>query len=144
MKIKFTNTQEIFQELDDLDKRKASKYIREATDKAYENLKFFAKPHHITGTLERNIRKKIKTNAGVVWIADDNMLVSWRGKKINYAEFVLKGSKAHTIEPKNKAALRFTLGGFIFAKSVRHPGYKGDDFIKKAIEKTFRDLRSYT
>ncbi len=138
--IKISGLDDTFKMLDEIDKSYASDFIKTTTQKAYENLKFFAKPHHVDGTLERNIRHKVKSNAGIVWIADDNMLTSWHGKEINYAEFVLFGSKAHEIKPNNKKALRFSLGGFIFSKSVHHPGYKGDDFIKKAIQKTLTQL----
>jgi hypothetical protein len=78
---------------------------------------------------------------GVVWIDNDNMLVEWRGKRINYANFVLFGTRPHTIKPKNKKTLRWNgLHDFVFAKRVHHPGFKGDDFLHKAIETTFRNL----
>ena len=70
------------------------------------------------------------------------MLVNWNGKKINYINFVLYGTRPHKIEAKKKA-LRFSyknLDEFIYRKSVYHPGYKGDDFLKKAVEKTFSRL----
>ncbi|HID93117.1 MAG TPA: hypothetical protein EYP60_03370 [bacterium (Candidatus Stahlbacteria)] len=68
------------------------------------------------------------------------MMVDWRGKRVNYAIFVLYGTKPHYIVPKRKKSLRFTLDNFIFAKSVKHPGYKGNNFIKKAIQKTLQGL----
>ena len=140
MKININGLDDTFKALDNIDKIRAKEYVIEATTKTYENMRFFAKPHFRTGTMERNITHRINGLAGVVWIQDDNMLVNWKGKEINYANFVLYGSKAHEITPKNKKSLRSTLGGFIFSKSVQHKGYQGDDFIKKSIDKTFQDM----
>lgn len=51
--------------------------------------------------------------------------------------FVIKGTKPHEIHPRNRKALRFNLGGpagpVQFAKRVNHPGYKGDDFLTRAL-----------
>jgi len=71
------------------------------------------------------------------------MLVNWKGKKVNYVNFVLFGTRPHIIKAKNKRALRFSyknLDEFIYRKSVHHPGYRGDDFLKKALDKTFSKL----
>lgn len=47
-----------------------------------------------------------------------------------HAAFVHWGSRPHDIKPKNRKALRWPgRGGFIFAKFVRHPGYKGDPYF---------------
>jgi hypothetical protein len=143
MQVEIHNLEATIKTLENLDKEKAKWVIGETTERMYENTRFFARPHHKTGMLERNIRHKIKDNAGIVWIDDENMLVDWRGKKINYAKFVLKGTRPHTIKPKTKKSLRFSyknLDEFVFRKGVHHPGYKGDDFMKKAINKTLSQL----
>ena len=143
MKITIKNVDETFKMLESIDKEKAKKAIGIVTQAVYENAKTLAKPHHITGTLERNIRHKIKTESGVVWIDDKNMLVDHKGKRINYVNFVLYGTKPHKIEAKTRKTLRFSyknLDEFIYRKSVYHPGYRGDDFLKKAVEKTFSRL----
>lgn len=50
-----------------------------------------------------------------------------------HAAFVHWGTRPHTIKPKDKKALRWVAGGaFAFAKSVRHPGYKGDAYMVDA------------
>lgn len=144
MEIKIQNTDEIFDYLKGIEEKRAKEVVGEATMKAYENLRFFAKPHFsgVHSKLERNITHKIKNLAGIVWIKPDEMMVNWRGKRLNYVEFVIHGTKPHTIKAKNKKALRFSsLGKFIYAKSVQHPGYKGDDFMQKAVEKTFDDIQ---
>ena len=142
MKITIKNVDETFKVLENIDKEKVKKAIGIVTQAVYENTKTLAKPHIVTGMLEKNIRHKIKTESGIVWIDDNNMLVNWKGKKINYANFVLYGTRPHKIEAKKKA-LRFSyknLDEFIYRKSVYHPGYKGDNFLKKAVEKTFARL----
>jgi Fe-S cluster biosynthesis and repair protein YggX len=143
MKITIKNVDETFKVLENIDKEKAKKAIGIVTQVVYENTKTLAKPHIVTGTLEKNIRHKIESEAGIIWIDDNNMLVNWNGKRVNYANFVLYGTKPHKIEAKNKKALRFSyknLDEFVFRKSVHHPGYRGDNFLKKAVEKTFSRL----
>jgi hypothetical protein len=143
MKVEMHNLEVVFKKLEKIDKEKKKEIIGEVTERMYENTRNFAKSHHISGMLERNIRHKINNEAGIVWIDDENMLVNWNGKRINYAEFVLKGTKPHVIKPKRKKALRFSyknLDEFVFRKKVNHQGYKGDNFLKKAIEKTLKEL----
>jgi hypothetical protein len=48
--------------------------------------------------------------------------------------FVLDGTKAHLIRPRRAKALRFEVGGrTTFAKLVRHPGTKANDFMGRAL-----------
>lgn len=50
-----------------------------------------------------------------------------------HAVFVHWGTKPHVIRPKNKKTLRWPSGGaFSFARSARHPGYKGDPWLVRA------------
>ena len=71
----------------------------------------------------------------------------------NYAAFVELGTRAHTIRPRNRKALRFAVGGnarlsgsprsgapVIFAKRVRHPGTKAKPFMVPGATKAVRDL----
>lgn len=105
------------------------------------NLMRNIRPHSDTGRLERNAYVKPIANGVEGGIRDNGMLVTWRGKRVNYAYFVHEGSRPHKIEPKKKKALRWTAGGsFAFAKSVKHPGYSGDPFLENAAKKTFRRL----
>jgi hypothetical protein len=58
-----------------------------------------------------------------------------------HALFVLFGTKPHKIQPKNKKALRWAgPGGFIFAKSVNHPGYRGDHYLNRAADEAIRQF----
>ena len=137
--IKITGLKEISSWLDGIDSKLQRDAVIGITDDVYDRVKTLAAPHHRTGVMEDNIEKRVRGDAGLVWISDRNMLVDWKGKKINYASFVLFGSKPHKIEAKNKKALKFAgLAGF--AKSVNHPGYKGDNFLEKATQETFKNL----
>ena len=43
-------------------------------------------------------------------------------------------TKPHIIKPRNRKFLRWVAGNnFIFAKKVKHPGYKGDPFFELAV-----------
>ena len=58
------------------------------------------------------------------------------GSNVEYFEVLEEGSKPHVIRPKNKKALRFTIGNqVIFAKQVNHPGTKGHHMLKNAYDK---------
>lgn len=50
--------------------------------------------------------------------------------------FVIYGTKPHDIRPKAGGVLVFTPrggGGKIFTRLVHHPGYKGNNFLQKAL-----------
>jgi hypothetical protein len=47
---------------------------------------------------------------------------------------VLDGTRPHLIRPRRARALRFTVGGdVVFAKLVRHPGTRANDFMGRAL-----------
>ena len=115
--------------LEEVDRSLRVDVVKDITHEVFDEVVKGASKHHQTGVMEDNISMRIKGEAGIVWIDDKNMLKTWRGKEINYASFVLFGSKPHKIEAKNKKALKWAgLAGFV--KSVNHPGYKGDNFLK--------------
>jgi hypothetical protein len=48
--------------------------------------------------------------------------------------FVLRGTRPHIIRPRRAKALRFEVGGgVVFAKVVRHPGTRANDFMGRAL-----------
>lgn len=54
---------------------------------------------------------------------------------VEYASFVINGTKAHTITPRSANALSFQMNGnTIFAKRVNHPGTSPNDFVDRSIE----------
>ncbi|SOE31806.1 hypothetical protein [Streptomyces sp. OK228] len=47
---------------------------------------------------------------------------------------VLDGTRPHIIRPRNKRYLRFEVGGDVaFAKLVRHPGTRPNNFLARAL-----------
>ena len=143
MTIKTTNLKETLEWLKDLDENLQREFLKEVTYEAHKKAIKYAAPHRRTGQMEKNIRRRVKKNEGQIYIDDEAMLVDWRGKQVNYAAFVLFGTRPHEIKPKNKRALRFFYKGideFVYRKKVHHPGYKGDDFLYRAVKDTFKQL----
>ena len=115
------NTEQIF-----------NKYLRQAVKSVTEGVAEHARTHHEftsrTGNLERSIRSYQSQDGltGYVLISR-----AWAA----YGVYVHQGYKPFTIVPRNKKALRWVDGSkFVFAKRVRHPGYKGDPFLFNALE----------
>jgi len=131
---------EYFKRLDgDLQKDFLARVVEETRENARER----ASKHTITGRLERNIDSKVNKIAmtGEVFVANQGMLKKWKGKNVNYGIFVHFPTKPHPITPKKWKALRWEKDGkFIFAKKVKHPGYKGDPFLYKGLADTFKQL----
>jgi hypothetical protein len=68
----------------------------------------------------------------VVEKTDDGWII---GTKIPYAEYVEVGVDPHEIVATDKEALKFyTANGFIFAKSVMHPGFEGRHMFLNGID----------
>lgn len=80
--------------------------------------------HAKTGRLEHSIFKA-RVQGG--WeIGHDSQVAP-------HARFVHDGTRPHVILPDKKRVLRWPVpGGFAFAKSVNHPGYKGDAWLRRA------------
>lgn len=54
---------------------------------------------------------------------------------VNYARFVISGTKPHDIKPTRRHVLAFNCrGGKVFAKRVHHPGTKPNNFTAKATD----------
>ncbi len=54
-----------------------------------------------------------------------------------HALFIERGTKRHAIKAKNGRALKIPMGGgFLFRKSVQHPGTKPYRFLQNAVDKT--------
>ncbi|MFF5655197.1 hypothetical protein [[Kitasatospora] papulosa] len=49
-------------------------------------------------------------------------------------KFVLDGTRPHIIRPRRASALRFETGGrVVFARMVRHPGTRANNFMARAL-----------
>ena len=138
-----TTIKETIEWLKNVDEELKKEFIKKVTHTAFKKTLEYAKVHTKTGRMESNIKARVKKNRGEILIDDDGMVVDWRGKKVNYANFVLYGTRPHLICPKNKKALRFFQKFDVFRfkdKCIHHPGYRGDDFLKRAVEDTFKKL----
>lgn len=48
--------------------------------------------------------------------------------------FVIRGTRPHTIRPRTRQVLKFSVkGGTVFARVVHHPGTRKNDFLTKAL-----------
>jgi len=86
--------------------------------------------HSVSGDLARSIKtvtvaKKYSVGGG------PRVRVTSGSKAAFYASIVEGGAKPHDIKPKNKKSLKFG-GGVV--KSVRHPGIKAQNFMRRAFE----------
>ena len=81
--------------------------------------------HTRTGALFRSVFQR-RINENTYEIGHDLQIAP-------HAVFVVKGTRKHIIRPKDRKVLRWTVGSrYVFARFVKHPGYKGDDYIKRA------------
>lgn len=54
-------------------------------------------------------------------------------RRAPHAIHLIFGTKPHKITPSKRKALRWAgPAGFVFAKAVNHPGYRGDDYMLQA------------
>lgn len=111
--------------------------LKEVQVKAQQEHRFKTR----SGNLERDVRTELLRDwppEGRVFLAAEVTRVTegrWAGT--SYGLFVHEGTKAHDIFPRRRQALRWAVGdGFIFAKHVRHPGTKPDQFIYEAGQKS--------
>lgn len=83
-----------------------------------------------TGALRQDIRYRQETTPGL------HLIVYYA--TVPQAGYVIKGTRAHQIVPRNAKALRWLgpggLGGARFARRVNHPGTKPNPFPEKAIK----------
>lgn len=78
------------------------------------------------GQLKQKIRYDRRTTAGSVRIE--------YGTGVGYAKYVVKGTGPHVIRAVAARSLRFQVpGGVAFARSVRHPGTRANDFPARAM-----------
>jgi hypothetical protein len=111
--------------------REMAKAIRDATLLLEGNV---AKEAPVkTGNLRGRISHRISPTRGEVFTT------------VKYAQAVHEGTRPHIIRPRRAKALRFRGGDgkFIFAKSVNHPGTKGNPFFTRATEKTLPKIREF-
>lgn len=75
--------------------------------------------------VKSEVRQGPKGPYGVVWVAHPA------------GRYVMEGTKRHLIRPRRAKALRFRArsGDLVFTKLVRHPGFRGDNFLLEALRR---------
>jgi hypothetical protein len=106
--------------------------IRNLSQVAYDEMEQGADVHTRTGALRQSLYNRQ---------VDGGRAVGHDTNRAPYAGFVILGTRPHVIKPKNKKALRWPAGGrFAFAKSVNHPGYRGDNYFVRAADEAIRQF----
>jgi hypothetical protein len=79
------------------------------------------------GSMKERIRVQIQRGPG----GEFRGVVSVKHRA---ALYVINGTRPHLIRPVRAKSLRFTVGGqVVYARLVRHPGNKPNDFLRKAL-----------
>jgi len=122
--VEVSGAKELIAELRDLPEAFQKPVINKLAAVAYDSAQKGAGRHVVTGALFQSLYNRPITGGREVG-HDPN--------RAPHAVFVNFGTRPHQIRPKNKKALRWASGnGFIFAKLVNHPGYRGDPYIVQA------------
>lgn len=110
-----------------IDEKFVGPVVRDLAQVVYDETQAGADAHTKTGALFQSVfNRQTKTGRAV---GHDT-------GRAPHAAFVLFGTRPHEIRPKGKKSLRWAgPGGFIFAKVVHHPGYKGDHYLNDAADK---------
>lgn len=110
-----------------------TKYLRQAVKSSSEEIAEHARTHHgftsRTGNLERSVTSLQSSDGLRGFVTIDRTTAP-------YGVYVHQGFKPFVIVPRHKKALRWVGrdGKFMFAKRVRHTGYKGDPFLFNALD----------
>lgn len=77
------------------------------------------------------LRASIRGSTSRTWTLRPQFTVS---SNVDYAPMVHDGTRPHTIRPRTKQALKFTVGGqVVFARVVHHPGTRARPFLDRAL-----------
>lgn len=92
--------------------------------------------------IERDAKREAPVDTGRLRSSITTEQEGWNrvvvGTNVEYAEAVEFGTPPHVIEPKEKKALAFTVGGKrVVVKRVNHPGTKARPFLRRAFRKHF-------
>ena len=100
---------------------------------AYDSARAQADTHTATGAIVRSLTVKPE--------GEDAWIVGHDAQHAPHAFFVHWGTKPHIIRPREKKMLRWANGGgFIFARIVHHPGYKGDAWLEQGADAAVADF----
>ena len=125
--VEITGANELFAELRALPETFQKPVILKLSQVMYDSAQKGAGRHVVTGALYQSLYNRA---------IPGGREVGHDANRAPHAAFVNFGTKPHRI-PKLSNTTAKTLrwpvpGGFAFAKSVNHPGYRGDPYIVKA------------
>lgn len=82
------------------------------------------------GRLQATIRSQVSSHRGRF----AGLAAAGRAGVTPYLGFYHDGTRPHPIRPSRARALRFVAGGtVVFARSVNHPGYRGNPFVRESV-----------
>ena len=115
------------------------KHIRRVIAKSATALQEYARENHRfttrTGALERSVSKDVAPDGFSASVYLDENIAK-------YGPMIHMGTPPHVILPRYKKVLRWSGGdGFVFAKRVKHPGTKPDEFLFKAADATKDEIQ---
>jgi hypothetical protein len=117
-------------------KKVEDRVIQNMSQIAYDSVQRGAGRHFKTGALFQSIYNRAVTNG---------RSVGHDPSRAPHALFVVFGTRPHVITPNKKKALRWVgPGGFVFAKKVNHPGYRGDDYMSEARDNAVLQFQKIT
>lgn len=127
---------ELIRDLRDLPQGMEQQVIRDLSQVAFDSAQKGAGRHFRSGALFQSLLNRAITGGRKVG-HDRN--------RAPHALFVIFGTRPHVIRPNKRKALRWVgPQGFVFAKSVNHPGYAGDDYLLQARDDAFGQLQTIT
>lgn len=98
--------------------------INNLSQVAYDSAQRGAGRHIKTGALFQSLYNRA---------IRDGRSVGHDPRRAPHAIHLIFGTKPHKIVPNKRKALRWVgPAGFMFAKAVNHPGYRGDDYMLQA------------
>jgi hypothetical protein len=127
----------LIKELRDLPEGIEEKVILGLSQVAYDSAQKGAGKHFKTGALFQSLYNRKVLGGG--------RAVGHDPARAPHALFVVFGTRPHVIKPKKRKALRWVgPNGFIFAKSVNHPGYRGDNYMLRARDDALGQFKAIT
>lgn len=88
----------------------------------------------------------LRDSVSILQLTNFTWAVGHNESQAPYAEWVLHGSRPHVIRPRQAKALRWFAwagGPPVFARFVNHPGYTGDNYLKRAEDATLASIAMF-
>ena len=124
IEVTLTGTEAIRDQFARLNRTAQFKAMAKTSQELYDYVELAADKHTKTGALFQSVFQK---REGETFLIGNDL------QRAPHAAFVHWGTRPHDIRPKRKKVLRWASGNyFVFAKVVKHPGYKGDPWLKRA------------